>query len=82
MREINLVWTECGASLAGALLQRQLVQQLFLYQSTQLLGPTARAALELGEFTELSQAPQFIITDRRTIGSDNRIIATPKQEQK
>ena len=82
LREVNLVWTECGASLAGALLQQQLVQQLFLYQSTQLLGPTARAALELEEFTELSQAPQFIITDRRTVGSDNRIIAAPKQEQK
>lgn len=81
LREVNLVWTECGARLAGALLKQQLVNQLFLYQSNQLLGPTARAALDISEFTELSQAPVFRITDRRSVGTDHRLIAVPQQQQ-
>lgn len=78
LRDINMVWTECGASLAAALWQQQLVSELFLYQSNQLLGAEARAMLDLPLLTELEQAPRLTVTDWRQIGTDRRLIAVPQ----
>jgi len=81
LREINLIWTECGATLAGVLLQQQLVNELYLYQSSQLLGHQARAMLELSELTILQQAQQIQVTDWRQVGNDRRIIGVPMPQQ-
>lgn len=78
LREINMVWTECGPSLAGALMSQRLVNQLFLYQSNQLLGMDARAMLDVGGLNELQQATRVRVTDRRQVGGDSRIIGVPE----
>lgn len=81
LREINLIWTECGARLAGALCDAGLVNEVYLYQSNQLLGSDARGVVDLTSLTALTQAPRIRITDRRQVGPDTRIIGIPQNQQ-
>ncbi|WP_404399758.1 bifunctional diaminohydroxyphosphoribosylaminopyrimidine deaminase/5-amino-6-(5-phosphoribosylamino)uracil reductase RibD [Idiomarina seosinensis] len=78
LREINLIWTECGATLGGALLRQQLVSQVFLYQSNLVLGNDAQAMIQLPILEELSEALQLDIIDGRQVGRDRRLIGVPK----
>lgn len=72
-RGINEVLVEAGATLAGALVQEGLVNELVLYQAPRLLGDSARGAFALGELTELNQAGPMRVVDLRQIGPDSRI---------
>lgn len=76
-REINQVWTECGASLAGALIHQQLCDQFIVYSSGQVLGQHARSVIDIDEPVSLASAPRFKIIDRRQIGPDQRLVAVP-----
>ncbi|MCP1340607.1 bifunctional diaminohydroxyphosphoribosylaminopyrimidine deaminase/5-amino-6-(5-phosphoribosylamino)uracil reductase RibD [Idiomarina sp. M1R2S28] len=76
-REINQLWTECGASLAGALIQQQLCDRLMIYSSGQLLGHHGRSVIDMNEPLNLASAPRFKIIDRRQIGPDQRLVAVP-----
>lgn len=77
-RQINSVWVEAGAQLAGALLNDGVVDELLLYVAPKLLGDNARALCILPEVSMLSQAPEFIINDVCQIGSDLRLRLQPK----
>lgn len=76
-REINQLWTECGASLAGALIQQRLCDRLMIYSSGQLLGHHGRSVIDMNEPLSLASAPRFNIIDRRQIGPDQRLVAVP-----
>ncbi|WP_404397067.1 bifunctional diaminohydroxyphosphoribosylaminopyrimidine deaminase/5-amino-6-(5-phosphoribosylamino)uracil reductase RibD [Idiomarina loihiensis] len=76
-REINQLWTECGANLAGALIQQQLCDRLMIYSSGQLLGHHGRSVIDMNEPLNLASAPRFKIIDRRQIGPDQRLVAVP-----
>jgi diaminohydroxyphosphoribosylaminopyrimidine deaminase/5-amino-6-(5-phosphoribosylamino)uracil reductase len=76
--EINDVHTECGATLAGALLQQQLVDELVLYMAPDLLGNQARGLFDLGEISIMSDKLQLSIDDVRMIGRDIKFTAKPK----
>lgn len=76
--EINEVHTECGAKLAGALLQQQLVDELVIYMAPSLLGNQARGLFDLGEISIMSDRIQLNISDVRSIGDDIRITAKPR----
>jgi diaminohydroxyphosphoribosylaminopyrimidine deaminase/5-amino-6-(5-phosphoribosylamino)uracil reductase len=41
-QQINSIWVEAGANLAGALLQAGLVDELIVYLAPKLLGADAR----------------------------------------
>ncbi len=56
-QQINSVWVEAGATLAGALLQAGLVDELIVYIAPKLLGNAARGLCALPGLEELSQAP-------------------------
>lgn len=77
-REINEVHSECGRSLAGALLQAGLVDELKLYLAPSLLGDAARGAFDLGEIDILSDRQRLEILEMRPIGRDIRITARPQ----
>ncbi len=77
-REINQVLLESGATLAGAMLQAGLVDELILYAAPRLLGDNARGLLQLPGLHKLTETPQLTIQDVRTIGSDIRITARPE----
>jgi diaminohydroxyphosphoribosylaminopyrimidine deaminase/5-amino-6-(5-phosphoribosylamino)uracil reductase len=75
--EVNEVFVEAGATLAGALLQQQLVDELLVYAAPRLLGPAARALVELPELTALEQAPGFAFIEATPVGEDLRLRLRP-----
>jgi len=77
-REVNELWVEAGARLAGALLQQALVDELVIYMAPKLLGPQARPLVAMGELRNLDAAPNFIVVETRQIGEDVRLRLRPQ----
>lgn len=77
-QHINSVWVEAGATLAGALIQQNLVDELIIYFAPKLLGDDAQGLCHLPGLASLIQAPQFDIKDVAQVGPDLRICLQPK----
>ncbi|MGF1725058.1 bifunctional diaminohydroxyphosphoribosylaminopyrimidine deaminase/5-amino-6-(5-phosphoribosylamino)uracil reductase RibD [Photobacterium nomapromontoriensis] len=77
-QEINHLWVEAGASLAGALLTAGLVDELILYQAPKLMGSDSRGLIDLTGMLSMDQVPELSITDVRMVGPDIRITAKIK----
>ncbi len=77
-RQINTIWTEAGPTLAGALLQAGLVDELVLYMAPKLLGDDARGLCKLPGLSALSQAPEFKLADVQQVGNDLRLRLLPQ----
>lgn len=77
-RQINSVWVEAGAELAGALLQAGLVDELIVYMAPKLLGENGRALCVLPGLQSLTDAPQFTLSDVRQVGADLRLRLKPQ----
>lgn len=75
---INEIHTECGARLAGALIQEKLVDELVIYMAPSLLGNQATGLFELGEISIMSDKVKLSIQDVRAVGEDIKIIARPE----
>ncbi|HEX2791302.1 MAG TPA: bifunctional diaminohydroxyphosphoribosylaminopyrimidine deaminase/5-amino-6-(5-phosphoribosylamino)uracil reductase RibD [Steroidobacteraceae bacterium] len=75
--EANEVWVEAGARLAGALLQSRLVDEFIVYLAPSLLGPTARALVELPPISQLEQRMRLEFSECKPIGPDLRLTAVP-----
>ncbi|MDN7127789.1 bifunctional diaminohydroxyphosphoribosylaminopyrimidine deaminase/5-amino-6-(5-phosphoribosylamino)uracil reductase RibD [Pseudidiomarina terrestris] len=75
--EINDVWTECGAELAGALVAAELVDEWIIYVAPKLLGDTSRGVLQLPQLQDLAQAPQLRYHSFTQVGDDLKICARP-----
>lgn len=74
-RGLNDVLVESGAHLAGAFIERDLVDEFILYQAPKLLGGDGKNLIELPNVNALAQAKLLSITDVRQVGSDIRITA-------
>ncbi|ART79878.1 bifunctional diaminohydroxyphosphoribosylaminopyrimidine deaminase/5-amino-6-(5-phosphoribosylamino)uracil reductase RibD [Oceanisphaera avium] len=74
-RQINHLWVEAGAQLAGALLGQQLVHELILYQAPKLMGNSARGLFNLAPLTDMSQVIDLEWQDVRFIGNDLKLSA-------
>jgi diaminohydroxyphosphoribosylaminopyrimidine deaminase/5-amino-6-(5-phosphoribosylamino)uracil reductase len=72
-RQVNELLVECGATLAGAFIAKQLVDELVLYIAPKLLGSDAVPLLQLklGGRT----LPQFDFRDVQQLGEDVRLIS-------
>jgi diaminohydroxyphosphoribosylaminopyrimidine deaminase/5-amino-6-(5-phosphoribosylamino)uracil reductase len=79
-REINELWVEAGPTLAGALLQQSLVDELLLYIAPKLLGPQARPLVAMDELRQLQDAPGFTVVETRQIGEDVRLRMRPQHQ--
>jgi len=77
-QNINDLWVEAGATLAGALLENELVDEIIIYLAPKLMGDSARGLAVLSELTEMAQVPTFSFTDITQIGDDLRITAKPE----
>lgn len=77
-REVNEVHTECGQTLAGALMREKQVDELVLYLAPQFLGDQARGLFDLGELTKMDAAPRCKIKQLRNVGEDIRITLIPE----
>jgi diaminohydroxyphosphoribosylaminopyrimidine deaminase/5-amino-6-(5-phosphoribosylamino)uracil reductase len=76
-REINEVHLECGATLAGAMLQAGLLDELIVYLAPWLLGDGGRGLFHLPGLTRMSERIALEIADIRAVGRDWRITAYP-----
>lgn len=76
-RQVNSVWVEAGAQLAGALLQAGLVDELIVYLAPKLLGDSARGLCALPGLTQLADAPRFAFSEVRQVGPDLRVRLKP-----
>ncbi len=72
-REINEIHTECGQTLAGALVREQLVDEMLIYMAAKLMGSQSRGAFDLGEITHMSDSVHCSIEQIRKIGDDMRL---------
>ncbi len=75
-RNCNEVLVETGATLAGSILQEQLLDELVVYMAPVLMGSNARPLFQL-PFDNMSEKTAVTITDIRSVGHDWRITAQP-----
>jgi diaminohydroxyphosphoribosylaminopyrimidine deaminase/5-amino-6-(5-phosphoribosylamino)uracil reductase len=74
--EINDLWVEAGATLAGEFFNHQLVDQFVLYQAPKLMGSQARNLVNLPDYEKMDDVVQLTLQDVVLIGNDIRIIST------
>lgn len=72
-RQVNSIWVEAGAHLAGALLQAGLVDELILYIAPKLLGDNGHGLCHLPGLEHLADAPEFVFSEVRHVGPDLRL---------
>lgn len=77
-KQINSVWVEAGAHLAGALIEQNLVDELIIYYAPKLLGHNAKDMCILPNLQKLSLAPQFQFESVVAVGEDMRVILKRK----
>ena len=75
--EVGELLVEAGATLAGALLRLNLVDELVLYTAPIILGERARPLAYLPEFTDLANLPRWQVLEVRQMGPDVRTILRP-----
>lgn len=69
-QQVNSIWVEAGPTLAGALLQAGLVDELIVYVAPKLLGNEARGLFALPGLEALSDAPRLKFSEIRPVGPD------------
>ena len=79
VRGVNEVLVEAGAALAGDLLEKDLVDELVIYQAPHIMGSQTMRLVNTPSWNSLTDRLALTITDVRRIGGDTRITATPKQ---
>jgi diaminohydroxyphosphoribosylaminopyrimidine deaminase / 5-amino-6-(5-phosphoribosylamino)uracil reductase len=76
-REVNELLLECGPTLAGAFIAKQLVDELVLYVAPRLLG--CDAAPLMGIKLGAQALPDFEFGDMQPMGEDVRLILQVKK---
>jgi diaminohydroxyphosphoribosylaminopyrimidine deaminase / 5-amino-6-(5-phosphoribosylamino)uracil reductase len=76
-REVNELLVECGPTLAGAFVAKQLVDEFILYVAPRLLGDDALPLLHLK--AGAVAWPLFEFRDGQRFGDDMRLILKPKK---
>jgi diaminohydroxyphosphoribosylaminopyrimidine deaminase / 5-amino-6-(5-phosphoribosylamino)uracil reductase len=79
-REVNELLVECGATLAGAFMTAQLVDELVVYVAPKLLGNDGAPLVWLDALAAKS-LPPFEIRDTQRFGADLRLILNPGKLQ-
>jgi len=72
-RKINEVHTECGQTLAGALVQRRLVDEIIVYMAPKILGSRSIGAFDLGQISRMSESVNCNIEQVRKFDDDIRL---------
>ncbi|APX92436.1 riboflavin biosynthesis protein RibD [Halomonas sp. 1513] len=77
--QANEVLVETGATLAGAMLDAELVDEIQLFMAPTLLGGEARPLFSLPGLETMAQQRALDILDIRAVGRDWRITARPQR---
>jgi diaminohydroxyphosphoribosylaminopyrimidine deaminase/5-amino-6-(5-phosphoribosylamino)uracil reductase len=78
-RGVNNVLVESGPGLAGHLLERNLVDELVIYQAPHIMGSQTMGLVSTPSWTTLADRKILTIKDTRRFGPDTRITATLNQ---
>jgi diaminohydroxyphosphoribosylaminopyrimidine deaminase/5-amino-6-(5-phosphoribosylamino)uracil reductase len=76
-RQCNDVLVEAGPTLAGRILQLGLADELVVYLAPKLLGPDARAMLQLPSIENLRDSLQFKLCGSEILGADLKLTWRP-----
>lgn len=76
--QVNEVLLETGATLSGAMLEADLVDEIVLYVAPHLMGDGARGLFHLPAIECMEQRLDLEIADIRAVGHDWRITARPQ----
>jgi len=79
--QVNEVMLECGATLAGAMLEQGLIDELIVYLAPHIMGDGARGLFHLPGLQYMADRYALQITDLRRVGGDIRITARPVPSQ-
>ncbi len=75
-REVNDVLVEAGPGLSGYLLEKDLVNELVIYQAPHIMGSDTRRMFETPSWTALADRRHLEVRDVTQVGDDTRITAT------
>lgn len=75
--QINEVQVESGATLAGALLAAQRVDEVLLYVAPVLLGAQARPLFSGLDVNTMAERLQLSLVETRQLGGDTRLLLRP-----
>ncbi len=75
-QQVNELHVECGPTLAGSLLQAQLVDELLIYQANCLLGDSGVSMLTLPEITSIEQQWRLPPPQQQACADDRRLLYT------
>ncbi len=76
-RAVNELQVEAGATLAGALLEKQLVDEVLIYQAPILLGNATRGSFSIGPFKHMDQRVSMQWIETVHTGQDLRLRLKP-----
>ncbi|MCL2912831.1 bifunctional diaminohydroxyphosphoribosylaminopyrimidine deaminase/5-amino-6-(5-phosphoribosylamino)uracil reductase RibD [Shewanella corallii] len=80
-KRVNAVLVEAGATLAGAFVAADLVDELVLYQAPKLLGSHGRNMLVLPDWQTMDSIPAMTLCDERKVGEDRRFVFNLTKQQ-
>ena len=72
--EINDLWVEAGATLAGEFFKNDLVDEFILYQAAKLMGDQSRNLVNLPNFSTMNDIIKLKLHSVSQIGDDIRLI--------
>jgi diaminohydroxyphosphoribosylaminopyrimidine deaminase/5-amino-6-(5-phosphoribosylamino)uracil reductase len=73
--QLNNIWVEAGAKLAGALLQDNLIDELILYQAPKLIGSAGQDLFSINELKSMDEVINLTWSDIRQVGIDVKMTA-------
>lgn len=79
-RQINTLWVEAGATLAGSLIEENLADELLLYIAPKLLGEEGRCLCKLPNLSQLKDAPQWKLQSVLQVGEDLKTVYIRKNQ--
>lgn len=77
-QQINEIHVEAGATMCGALLQENLVDEIIIYMAPIIMGSNARGLFNLSELEQMKDKIDLKIQDIRQVGDDFRLRIFPK----
>ncbi|MDC1368896.1 bifunctional diaminohydroxyphosphoribosylaminopyrimidine deaminase/5-amino-6-(5-phosphoribosylamino)uracil reductase RibD [Pseudomonadales bacterium] len=72
-QDCNEVLFECGATLAGSLVQSGLLDEIVMYIASRMMGHDARSLLNLPTIATMEDLVELEIADVRRVGEDLRL---------
>ncbi len=79
--QLNEIWIEAGATLAGALLDNHQVDELILYQAPKLIGGAGQNLFNSRTVQSMQDITQLTWTDVRQVGVDIKLTALIEPNQ-